>query len=181
MNFNFKPNLNDEVIQMMPINEHDFEVLYAVASDKELWAGHPSKNRYERNVFKTWFQDALKSKQALKIVEMQSNIVIGSSRYYEFDDINKEIAIGYTFISRKHWGGETNKRIKTLMLNHAFQSVEKVWFHIGSSNFRSQKAIAKIGAKYSHQEKKETLNSTENYFCYSIEKEVWSNKYKEGG
>ena len=32
------------------------------------------------------------------------------------------------------------------MLEYAFQYVDKVYFHIGAQNFRSQKAIEKIGA-----------------------------------
>lgn len=33
------------------------------------------------------------------------------------------------------------------MIDYAFQFVEKIHFHIGATNFRSQKAIEKIGAK----------------------------------
>ena len=32
------------------------------------------------------------------------------------------------------------------MLDYAFQYVDKVYFHIGAQNIRSQKAIEKIGA-----------------------------------
>jgi hypothetical protein len=33
------------------------------------------------------------------------------------------------------------------MMNHAFETAEKVYFHIGSQNYRSQMAIEKIGAQ----------------------------------
>ena len=33
------------------------------------------------------------------------------------------------------------------MLTHAFEYVDRVLFHVGENNFRSQKALAKIGAE----------------------------------
>ena len=33
------------------------------------------------------------------------------------------------------------------MLDYAFQHIDKVYFHIGAQNYRSQKAIEKIGAQ----------------------------------
>ena len=43
-------------------------------------------------------------------------------------------------------GGQYNREMKSLMLNHAFKFVENVVFLIGEKNIRSQKAIEKIGA-----------------------------------
>ena len=36
--------------------------------------------------------------------------------------------------------------MKDLLLGHAFEFVEKVIFFVGEQNFRSQKALEKIGA-----------------------------------
>ena len=46
---------------------------------------------------------------------------------------------------RSHWGGRYNGEMKQLMLRHAFQFVEHVVFLIGPNNYRSQRAIEKIG------------------------------------
>ena len=53
--------------------------------------------------------------------------------------------IGWTFLARSHWGGPFNSETKRLMLEHAFQYVDRVVFVISSTNFRSQKAVEKIG------------------------------------
>jgi RimJ/RimL family protein N-acetyltransferase len=71
---------------------------------------------------------------------------MGSSRYYDYKPEQSRIAIGYTFLARKFWGGQYNAAIKRLMLEHAFQFVDSVVFHIGPTNFRSQHAILKLGA-----------------------------------
>ncbi len=56
-----------------------------------------------------------------------------------------EIEIGLTFLARSHWGGAYNGEMKQLMMQHAFQFVENVMFVIGPQNFRSRKAVEKIG------------------------------------
>ncbi len=171
MAFDFIPDLSDGVISISLLNKNDFELLYEVASDKLLWAGHPSKNRYKRNIFKQWFDDALSSNHALKISETKTGKIVGSSRYYEYDSEKKEVAIGYTFIGRAYWGGETNKRVKKMMIDHAFETVNKIWLHADPTNIRSQKAIKKLGASFTHIERKILSNGVEEYYCYEISKQ----------
>jgi RimJ/RimL family protein N-acetyltransferase len=74
--------------------------------------------------------------------------VIGTSRYYDLDEANREVAIGYTFLSRAFWGGAANREMKRLMLEHAFGWAEAVWFHVGPQNFRSRRAVEKLGARF---------------------------------
>jgi RimJ/RimL family protein N-acetyltransferase len=75
-----------------------------------------------------------------------SGAVAGSSRYYGWDPDQREVAIGYTFIGRRFWGGAHNHELKRLMLRHAFGFADVVWFHVGLCNGRSQTAMARIGA-----------------------------------
>lgn len=174
MNFNLVPQLSDDVISIESLKEQDFEILYEVASDKLLWAGHPKKDRYKRDVFEEWFESALSAKTALLITEKNTGKAIGSSRYYELDEDKKEVSIGYTFIGTAYWGGEINGRVKALMINHAFETVDKVRFHVDPSNIRSQKAVMKLGASYSHVEKLQNINDDEEYYCYELTKEEWT-------
>jgi RimJ/RimL family protein N-acetyltransferase len=127
--------------------ESDFENLYIAAADPLIWEQHPTPDRYKNEVFKLFFEEAINSKMAFKIIDKTSNSIIGSTRFYDYKAENKSIAIGYTFLTRAYWGGEFNKAIKKLMLTHAFEYVNDVYFHIGITNIRSQKAIEKIGAK----------------------------------
>ena len=174
MKFNFTPILSDEIVSIRLLTKSDFEPLFEVASDKLLWAGHPRKNRYKRPIFEQWFKDALSSKHALRITDANTEKPIGSSRYYEYDSFKNEIAIGYTFIGRSYWGGEVNKRVKKLMLDHAFKSVNRVWLHADPSNIRSQKAIKKLGAVFTHVERKEKSNGVEEYYCYEMTKPLYN-------
>jgi RimJ/RimL family protein N-acetyltransferase len=147
MNFNLQPvNLNNRLIKLIPLQEENFNELYAVANDKLLWEQHPNKLRYQKEVFQNFFNGAIQSKGAFLIRETNSNEVVGSSRFYDYNSKDNSVLIGYTFIGRKFWGKGYNKAIKNLMMEYAFQYVDIIYFHIGATNFRSQKAIEKIGA-----------------------------------
>ena len=73
--------------------------------------------------------------------------IIGSSSFYEHSRENRSVVIGYTFLITECWGGSYNRDLKKIMLDYAFQYVDRVFFDVGEENFRSQKALAKIGAQ----------------------------------
>ena len=147
MTFDIQPkNLQNELIKLVPLHENDFEEMYEVASDPLVWEQHPNKLRYQRAVFQNFFQGAIESKGAFFVRDAETNEAIGSSRFYDYNEDDNSILIGYTFIGRKYWGKDYNKALKKLMMEYAFQYADTIYFHIGANNIRSQKAIEKIGA-----------------------------------
>ena len=105
MNFKLQPkNLKNEIITLVPLNENDFEELYVVANDELLWEQHPNKLRYQQDVFQIFFEGAIVSKGAFIIRDSKTNEAIGTSRYYDYNEKENSILIGYTFIGRKFWG-----------------------------------------------------------------------------
>lgn len=172
---NLQPIIKNELVRLQPLDENDFEKLFSVASDPLIWEQHPNKDRYKRAIFLTFFKGAIESKGAFLIYDSKTEEVIGSSRFYDFDDAKKTISIGYTFYARRCWGTSINKMVKTLMLNHAFQFVDHVTFHIGAKNIRSQKAIEKLGAQKIGQQEVAYYGESENLnFIYSISKTNWT-------
>jgi len=146
MPFDLQPHLTCDLLELRPLRALDFPVLYAVAADPLIWEQHPASDRYRREVFESFFRDALASGGALIAVDRERGCVIGSSRYHGYDEAASEIEIGWTFLARSHWGGTYNAELKRLMLGHAFQFVRNVVFLVGPHNHRSQRALAKIGA-----------------------------------
>ncbi|CAM3639973.1 acetyltransferase, ribosomal protein N-acetylase [Flavobacterium saliperosum S13] len=143
---NLQPILENEIVKLIPLQESDFEALFEVASDPLIWEQHPNKNRYQRDVFQNFFEGAMESRGAFLIIDKKTNSAIGSTRFYDLDKTNKSVLIGYTFYGRNYWGSSCNPLVKKLMLEYAFQFVDKVHFHIGAENRRSQKAIERLGA-----------------------------------
>ena len=170
--FDLQPfHLKNNLISLSPLQENDFEELYAVANDELLWEQHPNKLRYQRAVFQNFFEGAMLSGGAFIIRDNKTNEVVGSSRFYDYNEKENSILIGYTFIGRKFWGNDYNKSLKKLMLDYAFQHVNKVYFHIGAFNIRSQKAIEKIGAiKIDEFEVEYYGEDSKLNFVYLIEK-----------
>jgi len=64
------------------------------------------------------------------------------------------------------------------MLDYAFGFFNVVWFHIGPTNIRSQKAILKIGAEFTHEQLLNITGTPRTWGCYKIEKQDWMTKTK---
>jgi len=174
LNFDLQPTLQSEFLKLRPLMKTDFELLYAVASNPLIWEQHPNKDRYKREVFETFFKGAMESKGAFIVLDAKTNEPIGSSRFYELDEQNKSIAIGYTFLAKDHWGTTYNRSLKSLMIDHAFTYFSAIIFHIGAINIRSQKAIERLGAiKISEVEMEYYGETTKLNFVYQIKKEDW--------
>jgi RimJ/RimL family protein N-acetyltransferase len=145
---NLQPNhLSNHLIRLEPLQPSHFNELYAAASDPLIWEQHPNPNRYQKEVFESFFEGALASGGAFIVRDVDTGKALGSTRFYDYKPFEREIKIGYTFFSRDCWGKGINKQVKILMLNYAFIYIEKVIFHIGAQNIRSQIAIQKLGAK----------------------------------
>ncbi|MXP42116.1 GNAT family N-acetyltransferase [Altererythrobacter soli] len=143
-----QPVLEGERLLLRPVRPDDWEALFAVASDPELWALHPAHDRWQEPVFRAFFEDALAKGGALAIVDKGSGTVIGSSRFQEYDPANgASVEIGWSFLARAFWGRGYNAEFKRLMLEHAFENVARVIFRVGADNVISRKAMANIGGK----------------------------------
>lgn len=143
-----QPVLEGERLLLRPLAQADWDALFAVASDRELWARHPSHDRWQEPVFRAFFDDALARGGALAIVDKASGEVIGSSRFQEFDPAaGGSVEIGWSFLARAYWGRGYNAELKRLMLEHAFENVERVVFRVGAENVISRKAMANIGGR----------------------------------
>ena len=145
-NFELQPTLRGKLLWLRPLTTHDWEELFAVASDPLIWEQHPASDRYREEVFREFFREALASGGAFAVLDAKDGRIIGSTRYIGYDSEKSEIEIGFTFLARRYWGGVYNREMKELLLRHAFRFVRHVVFLVGPTNLRSQKAMEKIGA-----------------------------------
>lgn len=171
--FSLQPTLHAQTISVRPLESSDFDELYSCASDKQIWAGHPHPTRYKLTEFRPYFESLLRSNACIVVLENSTGQIIGASRYYQPDSLPNSVSIGFTFLVRKHWGGDTNFELKKLMLNYAFQYFTTIWFHVGPTNIRSQKATLKLGAVFTAEEILNISGKDELWYCYKIEKQNW--------
>ena len=165
-----QPTLQGELLSLRPLAAADFEALYAVAADPQVWEQHPASDRWKREVFSEFFDRLLSSGGGLVVLERATGAVVGSSSYYEYNPDARDIVVGYTFLARRCWGGRYNRELKALMLAHAFRFVDRVWFHVGVNNTRSQRAMEKVGARFSHRVTRESGGVTAEFLHYFIDR-----------
>jgi RimJ/RimL family protein N-acetyltransferase len=173
----FQPTLTGPTVIVRPVARTDWAELFAAGSDPEIWKVHPSSNRYTEPAFREYFDGAVASKMAFVFVDRLTNELIGSSRYYGYDAARSEVEIGWTFVVRSHWGGTTNREVKRLMLDHAFAFVDTVIFWVGETNWRSQRAMTKIGGVRRGGLFTRQATGATPHLIFEIEK----SRYQQGG
>ncbi|WP_312790658.1 GNAT family N-acetyltransferase [Sphingobacterium sp.] len=164
---------NDKVVLRL-IDSTDFDTLYQVAIDPLIWAQHPNKDRWKEDVFRSFFEGALSSKSAYLILDKSNGVCIGSTRYYGLDEAAKSIFVGYTFYACEYWGKGVNPLVKEMMFDFAFNFVDTIYLHVGAENYRSQKAVERLGATKVAEKMVSYVNEPERKnFEYALLKSTW--------
>ena len=145
---NFKSNFENDSISLLQIKKESFEELYLVASNPVIWEQHPESDRWKKEKFSIFFENGIQNKFGfLLIFDKCKKEIIGSTRFYSYDEEEQAIRIGFTFIAQKYWGTSINLQVKKMMLDYTFKFLDKVYFDIGINNVRSRKAVEKLGAR----------------------------------
>jgi RimJ/RimL family protein N-acetyltransferase len=145
--FAFQPILENDLVLLRPLEQADRSALYALASDPLVWEQHPAKERSTPEGFEPYFAEAIACGKAFAILDKTNHQLMGTSRYHPVPEYEDAIEIGWTFLARKYWGAGYNRQVKDLMIRHAFHFVSHVLFHVDAQNYRSQKAVEKIGGR----------------------------------
>ena len=165
----FKINLENNLVSLIQTQEEHFEDLYNVGKNPVIWEQHLDSDRWKLDNFRKYIDGGLNNNEGCySIIDKKINEIIGTTRYYLFNKEELSVKIGYTFISNKYWGTHMNYQIKKLMLDYIFQFLDKVYFDIWKTNYRSLKSIEKLGGK------KLSLDKN-NKYLYLLEKKVWKN------
>jgi RimJ/RimL family protein N-acetyltransferase len=125
----------------------------AAVKDGELWnlwyTTIPSPEGVE-----DYIQKALDMRENLGAMpfivrEKESKEVIGCTRYFNVDEDNHRLEIGYTWYSERYQRTAVNTECKLLLLSHAFEKLDAiaVEFRTHWHNHKSRAAIARLGAK----------------------------------
>lgn len=85
----FNKSLSSENIRLEIMTRGDFDRLYNIAKDPEIWAQHNDKSRSQVDGFKKYFNDGLKNPQNCYLIFYNDELV-GSTRYYEYDYIKNQ-------------------------------------------------------------------------------------------
>lgn len=154
MKINFKEDyiLENDVIQLRPLKESDFEYLleYSI-NEPELWrynyGGANGEANLKKYIVHTIQQRKEEKEYPFIVFDKRKQKFVGSTRFYAFKILNKTVDLGYTWYGKANHGDGTNKNCKFLMLQFAFEEmrVERVGFGASNLNKRSIAAMKSIG------------------------------------
>ncbi|MCO7626458.1 GNAT family N-acetyltransferase [Pseudomonas fluorescens] len=140
-------------ILLRPLQYSDADALLRAAADGELWnltvTVVPSASTID-----SYLKKALDGRDAgtvmpFVIVLKDSGEVIGSTRFWKIDPLNRKLEIGSSWIAARWQKSFVNTEAKYLMLRHAFEVLDcvRVQFTTDENNQKSRKAILRLGAQ----------------------------------
>jgi len=140
-------------ILLRPLQYSDADALLRAAADGELWnltvTVVPSASTID-----SYLKKALDGRDAgtvmpFVIVLKDSGEVIGSTRFWKIDPMNRKLEIGSSWIAARWQKSFVNTEAKYLMLRHAFEVLNcvRVQFTTDENNQKSRNAILRLGAQ----------------------------------
>ncbi len=170
----WQPELRSQLVYARPMRESDYALLLAVASDPEIWAMHPEPDRYLPEKFIKFFRTGMECGGGLAVFDVETDQLVGSSRFMSHRPEQSLVEIGYTFYARQCWGKGHNTELKQLMIAHAFQVVDRIQFFVGVNNLRSRRAMTKLGGVIVAQTKRlQSGGQWVQSVVFEIEKSRW--------
>jgi RimJ/RimL family protein N-acetyltransferase len=178
-----RPTLTGKTVELRPLAQEHAQGLLAAAADGQLWnmkltvvAGPGSIDSY--------IATALEGRAAgtvmpFVIVCRETGAVVGSTRFWKIDLVNRKLEIGHTWVSESAQRSAVNTEAKYLLLCHAFEALHcvRVQFTTDELNEKSRAAILRIGAKQEGVVRHERImpdGRKRNSVRFSIMDEEWS-------
>ncbi|WP_336347759.1 GNAT family protein [Pseudomonas monsensis] len=145
--------LRGQRILLRPLQYSDAAALLDAAADGELWnltvTVVPSASTID-----SYLKKALDGREAgtvmpFVIVLKDTGEVIGSTRFWKIDRLNRKLEIGSSWIAVRWQKSFVNTEAKHLMLCHAFDLLDcvRVQFTTDENNQKSRNAILRLGAQ----------------------------------
>ena len=141
-------------VRLEPLTPAHHDDLVAASSDGSLWelwfTAIPEPGRME-----AYIQLALDGQRDGHMLpwvvrDAVSDAIIGTTRYHDIVPAINRVEIGYTWYSASRQRTFVNTACKLVLLSHAFDTLgcDVVGLRTDNFNFRSQRAIAALGAHH---------------------------------
>ena len=180
--------LKGKYVYLEALQPEHYDVLLRLAKDERIWEFTKTlliNDTYEQQ-FREYLNVPLNPANAetirgFVIRETQTNDIIGMTRFYDIDEKNKRLNIGYTWYLPRVWGKVHNKECKLLLLNYVFDKLNfnRAGFEVAHQNIRSQKAVEKIGGVREGELRKYAIRPDgvlRNTVIFSIINDEWPTK-----
>jgi N-acetyltransferase len=154
LNFNSQEEyiLEDERVLLRPLRTNDVKNLLSIAlNEPETWK-YSSKNAGSEELLTRYINEAVDLRKTgleypFIVFDKKANAYAGSTRFYDIQQENATLQLGYTWYGKDFRGTGMNKHCKFLLLQFAFESMnaERVEFRADARNEVSIAAMKSIG------------------------------------
>jgi len=173
--------LEGTFVRLEPLRE-GHAVALAAAAKKLDWGWFLRPLHTKADVDKR-ISDGLKAEgedeaYAYAVITKKDGLVVGSTSYLQVTTGHKRVEIGSTWYTSDTQGTKVNPECKYLLLRHAFDDwgAAMVQFTTDANNFRSQRAITKLGARFEGKLRSDKMRpdgSMRDSLVYSIIASEW--------
>lgn len=173
--------LTGAIVTLVPLEMGHVEPLRAAVLDGEFWklwfAKVPSPDQMESYVVQA-IEDAKKGNIAFAVSLNKTNKIVGTTRFYNVDEITRRPMLGYTWYAKSVCRTGVNSESKLLLLQYVFEQKKAIAVEFRTHYFNevSRTSIERLGAKQdgvlrSHQRMPD--GSIRDTVVYSILQHEW--------
>ncbi|TCP30596.1 RimJ/RimL family protein N-acetyltransferase [Scopulibacillus darangshiensis] len=174
--------LSGEAVKITPMTLDHVSGLFEAGNDQRIWSYMPMNIKSAKDMDKLVHQ-ALQDKKSgtafpFAIMDSNSKKLIGSTRFLDISVPNRNLEIGWTWLSPAVWRSKVNTECKYLLLKYCFETLETIRVQIKTDerNTRSQQAIERLGAVKEGILRNHRILADgfyRNTVCYSIIEKEW--------
>jgi len=144
--------LTGTTVELQPLQREHTAALLDAAADGELW-NLKVTNVPGPDTVDTYIATALAGRDAgsvipFTILRKSTGQVVGSTRFWRVDRVNRKLEIGHTWLAQSTQKTAINTEAKLLLLTYAFEVLDcvRVQFTTDELNEKSRAAILRLGA-----------------------------------
>ena len=144
------PTLSSNGIILKPLTLTYASDLVEACQDGELWKINvTSVPEPDKVIDYINTADSMVDRQAFVVIDERTGKAIGSTSFHDILPASKRLEIGYTWYAKSYWRTHVNTTCKLMLLTYIFETLEyqTVGWRTDIENYRSQKAIERLGAK----------------------------------
>ncbi|MEK4025559.1 MULTISPECIES: GNAT family N-acetyltransferase [Sporosarcina] len=141
-----------ERVRILPMEICHVQELFEAGSSPDIWPYMPKKIQSIEEMECLVNEALLMRKQGFEfpfvIRDKYSGEIVGSTRFISISELNRNLEIGWTWLSPTVWRTRVNTECKYLLLKLCFEThgTIRVQLKTDRRNVRSQQAIERIGA-----------------------------------
>ncbi|HZZ13009.1 MAG TPA: GNAT family protein [Paraburkholderia sp.] len=148
-----QPTLTGQTVELVPLRQEHTQALLDAAADGQLWNMKltvvPGPDPVDGYVAAALSGRDNGTVMPFAIVSRDTAKIVGSTRFWKIDPVNRKLEIGHTWLGRSSQRTGANTEAKYLLLRYAFETLQcvRVQFTTDELNEASRAAILRIGAK----------------------------------